>query len=203
MNNNLILLPYLLISNKKFKLFNFDNYYWKLFCILDFNDNYLNIESKIFDKEYKIFYNLKKIINILHLDIKNSKIKQIIATNRRISYIPEYLNILINLEYLNLNYNKLIFIPNNLISLKYLNISSNYLSFISKKINNLINLKYLDVSSNKITLICKQLDNLKNLTHFNICRNKLKIIPKQLGKLINLKIFYISYILYQKIFVII
>jgi hypothetical protein len=48
MNNNITLLAYLLIINKKSKLFNFSNYYWKLICILDFSNDYLNIESKIY-----------------------------------------------------------------------------------------------------------------------------------------------------------
>jgi hypothetical protein len=54
MNNNTILLSYILITNKKSKLFNFDNYYWKLICILDFNDYLLNIKSNIFYNKYKI-----------------------------------------------------------------------------------------------------------------------------------------------------
>jgi hypothetical protein len=42
MNQNIILLSYLLINNKLSKLFNFNNYYGKLLCILNFKDSYSN-----------------------------------------------------------------------------------------------------------------------------------------------------------------
>jgi hypothetical protein len=64
MNNNITLLTYLLIPNKKFKIFNFDNYYWKLICILDLNDCYFNNNSKIFYYKYKLectIYNINII----------------------------------------------------------------------------------------------------------------------------------------------
>jgi hypothetical protein len=51
MNQNIIKLSFLLIKNKKNKLFNFDNYFWKLLVILDFNKIIFNLK---FDKEYKL-----------------------------------------------------------------------------------------------------------------------------------------------------
>jgi hypothetical protein len=54
MNSNIILLSYLLIKNKSTNIFKFDNYYWKLLCILYLNNLYILIKSKNFYYEYKI-----------------------------------------------------------------------------------------------------------------------------------------------------
>jgi hypothetical protein len=49
MNKNLILLSTLLIKNKLSILFNYDNYYFKLLCILYFNHLYLYINNNKFN----------------------------------------------------------------------------------------------------------------------------------------------------------
>jgi hypothetical protein len=59
MNNNLSLLTYLLTPNKKSKLFNFNNYYWKLNCILDFNNYNINKSKKNLNRPtyYNFYFN--------------------------------------------------------------------------------------------------------------------------------------------------
>jgi hypothetical protein len=75
MNNNIILLSYLLNIDKKSKLLNFDNYYWKLICILDFGDLDINyLKSKIFCNNYKMCYTLRKIRKELKFKNDNYKI---------------------------------------------------------------------------------------------------------------------------------
>jgi hypothetical protein len=103
MNNNLILLTYLL-SNKKSKLFQFNNYFYKLLYILDFNNYWLNIKSKIFKDNYKTFYQYKYIIKKFKLKYQINEIYKntIININKdnQIKLIPKEINILINLKFL-------------------------------------------------------------------------------------------------------
>jgi hypothetical protein len=100
MNNNLILLSYL-ITNKKSKLFNFNNYHWKLICILDFNNYYSNIRSKIFNTEYKLLFDFQNLITELKLDCSIYKINKIDIIDIKSEYlkiIPIKINNLINLK---------------------------------------------------------------------------------------------------------
>jgi Leucine-rich repeat (LRR) protein len=61
MNSNITPLIYLLTINKLTKIFKVDNYYWKLLCILDFNNCYLNIILKNFYQKYKFFKFYEKL----------------------------------------------------------------------------------------------------------------------------------------------
>jgi hypothetical protein len=114
MNNNTILLSYILIINKKSQLFNFDNYYWKLIYILNFNIINFDIKLKLFWNKYKLVCNLKKIINILYLSYKIDKIykiKELFINDLQIKLIPSQINNLINLEEIYICYNRIKFIP--------------------------------------------------------------------------------------------
>jgi Leucine-rich repeat (LRR) protein len=198
MNNNLILLTYLLIINKKSKLFKFDNYFWKLNYILDFNDNFLNIKSKIFYNEYKLFCQLKKINNIFKLKYKIGEIyknQKIEIIFKKIKLIPTYIGILINLKKLRVCHNLIKIIPKqigNLVNLKSFDMDHNQIKLIPKEIGNLINLKSFYIHNNEIKSLPKEIGNLISLQYFNMGNNQIKSVPKQLDNLINLIYFNID-----------
>lgn len=83
----------------------------------------------------------------------------------------EVLSNLINLEVLNLSYNKIedISMVHNLVNLKELYLSDNALTDISS-LNNLTRLERLDLSRNEITDI-SSLENLTNLKYINLSEN--------------------------------
>jgi hypothetical protein len=206
MNQNIILLSYLLIKNKLYKLFNFTNYYGKLLCILNPSDLYLIIKSRQFFEEYKLFINYGKILKGLDEKYTISELIKLskISLNYKSNNIPTQIGLLVNLEELNYyNYysckNKayiaIYHLPKeifNLINLKKLDFGLNSISFIHTEIGNLINLKNLDFFSNPITFIPTEIGNLINLENLNMHSNKITTIPTQIGNLVNLKKFIVS-----------
>jgi hypothetical protein len=98
MNNNIILLSYLLIKDKLSKLFLINNYFAKLLIILYFNDDLLLIKSKNFYKEYKLLNNLYIIINKLTFKIKIPQLYLINKINLNFSglkFIPAHIGLLV------------------------------------------------------------------------------------------------------------
>ena len=74
--------------------------------------------------------------------------------------IPDSINLLSNLNYLNLSYNKLESIPDSigsLFKLRYLNLAHNRLISVPNSINSLSRLKYFNLSFNPIRPISKSL----------------------------------------------
>jgi Leucine-rich repeat (LRR) protein len=207
--NNYITTNIMLLSN--FKLFQFNNYFWKLSLILNFN----YIKSKNFKSDYKIFTHINKIIKNYNLNYKISEIINIekleicphlcvpvlrsgrclVVENDLVDSIPlPFLN-LINLIYLDISCQKLIFIPKEfekLINLTELRLYNNKIKIIPKQIGNLIKLQILNISNNKIKIIPKQIGNLINLNKLDIGYNLINILPKQIGNLINLNKFIIN-----------
>ena len=112
--------------------------------------------------------------------------------------IPKEIGKLINLQSLNLTFNKLSGkIPKEigkLTNLKALSLCNNQLSGeIPKEIGKLINLRCLSLSNNKLTgEIPKEIGKLINLEWLYLNDNKLTgEIPKEIGKLINLEWLYL------------
>jgi Leucine-rich repeat (LRR) protein len=192
MNINLTLLSYLLTINKKSKLFNFDNYYWKLICILDFNNFILNNNSKFFYSKYKTFSGFENIIKMLKLKCTIYRIEKILMIDQNfynIKIIPNEIDTLIYLKYFSITNSQLKMIPKqlgNLINLIYLSVSVNQIKIIPKEISKLINLYRLDFSSNYIEVIPEELGNLINLEYLNIRDNQIKIIPNNINILIKI-----------------
>ena len=116
--------------------------------------------------------------------------------------IPENLNELVNLEFLDLSGNSFedsIPTLQNLTSLKYLNLSENsFTGSIPDEIGSLINLEYLNLSKNAYTWggipiggisgsIPDEIGNLENLSYLNLSQNNLSgSIPSSIGSLQNL-----------------
>ena len=116
--------------------------------------------------------------------------------------IPENLNELVNLEFLDLSGNSFedsIPTLQNLTSLKYLNLSENsFTGSIPNEIGSLINLEYLNLSKNAYTWggipiggisgsIPDEIGNLENLSYLNLSQNNLSgPIPSSIGSLQNL-----------------
>jgi hypothetical protein len=191
MNSNIIQ-SYYLLTKIKIKQLNFDNYYFKLLCILNFNSVYQKIKSK-----NKSFYNLnqiKKVAGLKKIDTIYSTTDIIFCCPKKNCELSELEN-LVNLTYLRIENTNLSFIPiniSNLTNLTYLSINNNLLTFIQSEFSNLINLKIFGLANNLLKIIPTNFANLNKLEHFYIQNNLITIIPTDFGKLVNLKLFLIS-----------
>ncbi len=101
------------------------------------------------------------------------------------------INRLLQLEYLDLEGNQLLTVPEgiyHLKNLKYLYLSRNELDSLSDEISNLIHLKVLDVYSNQFDKLPASLGSLKELETLELgFSENLKEIPKELTQLKKLK----------------
>ena len=95
---------------------------------------------------------------------------------------------------LNLRDQELLHIPNNvelLEQLQFLNLMRNDITFCSEALFNLSNLETLNLKLNGITVLPDNIGNLKKLIHLNISANKLKSLPNTIGNLKDLKVLYL------------
>jgi Leucine-rich repeat (LRR) protein len=194
MNQYIIQNCFLLIKNKTNKLLKFDNYFYKLLFIIYYNDYFTN--SKIYKKNFELYFKLDKLINKFNLIYNNNhdlnklfKAKQLKIRDGTLLFIPTEIIILQNLEHLVINTDRFKFIPSevcSLYNLKILDIYSPSLKSIPKSIYKLINLESLSLTG-KIKLIPIKISLLKNLIKINLSGNKIKIIPTDFGLLINLQ----------------
>ena len=107
------------------------------------------------------------------------------GVNEKISFLPESIGNLTNLESLYLEWNDLQELPNSfssLTSLKNLAISNNYLSSLPY-IGSLINLTYLDLGYNQMTMLPESIENLQNLEYLYIFNNQLQSLPESICNL--------------------
>ncbi len=107
------------------------------------------------------------------------------GVNEKISFLPESIGNLTNLESLYLEWNSIMELPNsfsNLTSMKNLAISNNYLSSLPD-IGSLINLTYLDLGYNQMTMLPESIENLQNLEYLYIFNNQLQSLPESICNL--------------------
>lgn len=101
------------------------------------------------------------------------------------------INYLLQLEYLDLEGNQLLTVPESIYhlkNLKYLYLSRNELDSLSDEISNLIHLKVLDIYSNQFDKLPVSLGSLKELETLELgFSENLKEIPKELTQLKKLK----------------
>ena len=110
----------------------------------------------------------------------------IFANNKKITFIPESIRILQNLEYIELTNNRLIEIPNGLCdcaNLTMIFIKYNKLTAIPNNISKLKNLKNLMLGNNEITILPDIFDKMENLKTISIINNKLSVIPSTFAKM--------------------
>ncbi len=122
--------------------------------------------------------------------LKVTTVTTIYGFNKEITYLPNSIGKLSNLQKLNLYGNKLKEIPNsigNLTNLQFLSFRGNKLKEIPNSIGNLTNLQELDLCCNELTSLPNSIGNLTNLQELDLFRNKLKEIPNSIGNLTNLQ----------------
>ncbi|KAF7406107.1 hypothetical protein HZH68_005476 [Vespula germanica] len=111
-----------------------------------------------------------KLINLIKLDLSDNYLKD----------LPDYLDLLKNLQHLILNNNQLSYLPSvigdleKLISLK---VHNNNITEVSENIGNLSNLEDLDLSSNKLTDIPCTYKMLNRLKYLSLANNNFICIP--------------------------
>ncbi|CAL5199267.1 unnamed protein product [Lathyrus oleraceus] len=172
-------------------------------CKLDLsNNNIQNIPESL----------TARLVNMVALDVHSnqlrtlpnsigclSKLKLLNASGNLIQHLPKTIENCRALEDLNLNFNKLIQLPENLgfelINLKKLSINSNKLLFFPHSISYLTSLKVLDARLNCLRSLPEDLENLINLETLNLSQNFhfLESIPYSIGLLLSLVELDISY----------
>lgn len=106
-----------------------------------------------------------------------------------LSFIPNSIGNLTNLEYLNLVGNNLSGLPasiGSLANLRLLFMESNGLSALPESIGNLTNLRSLGLRWNKLSVLPDSIWNLNNLSWLFLTDNNLSFLPASIGNLTNL-----------------
>ena len=120
---------------------------------------------------------LTDLKNIHHLNLCNNMIKNLCE-------LP------LSLKSINLNNNKLIYLPEHffdLINLKILNLSHNQISEFPKSIDKLVKLKYLDLSYNKITEIHSSINKSSTIESLLLSNNKIISLSNFLNEITTLR----------------
>ena len=101
-----------------------------------------------------------------------------------INSIPENIGDLTELQYLELNYNKISTIPESIGQLKklnYLDLSYNDIESLPDSIGQLESLYELNLSHNKISTIPESIGLLENISMFNVSYNEIFSLPESIG----------------------
>lgn len=143
---------------------------------------------KALEEQLKLkILNLKTNINSdIGYESENGYITKLILTNLRLEFIPDIIQDLNMLEYLFLNDNCLRSIPNwinKLSKLRFLNIIHNEITSLPNEICDLLSLTNLWCSDNKLIGFPENIGNLSNLRFLGISENPLESIPNSLMKL--------------------
>jgi leucine-rich repeat protein SHOC2 len=96
---------------------------------------------------------------------------------------------------LSLNDNQITTLPQSidgLIDLSYLNLRNNYLTSLTKNISSLSSLDYLFLDNNRLSILPENLGNLSNLTYLSLYNNQLNFLPESIGDLVNLRSLYLN-----------
>jgi hypothetical protein len=164
-----------LLYNEMYSATNFihvDNSVWFL---PDLSINDYNINCR-FSKE--ILYSIFELRNL----------KKIILDYCEITYIPNEINNLINLEIATFNYNKITHIPvlSNLPNLRVILLNYNYIKYIPDHISLLTNIQILSFNNNCIEQIPFALTNLLKLKKLSFSQNLIRDILEEISQLTNL-----------------
>uniref|UniRef100_A0A1A8JW56 Leucine rich repeat containing 8 family, member A n=1 Tax=Nothobranchius kuhntae TaxID=321403 RepID=A0A1A8JW56_NOTKU len=149
----------------------------------------------------RIPHSIFSLHNVQEIDLKDNNLKtieEIISFQHlhrlvclklwynQIAYIPIQIGMLVNLEKLYLNRNKIEKIPSQLFycrKLRVLDLSHNNLTMIPTDISVLQNLQYLAVTANRIETLPNELFQCKKLRTLNLGNNCLQSLPSRFGEL--------------------
>jgi SpoVK/Ycf46/Vps4 family AAA+-type ATPase len=107
-----------------------------------------------------------------------------------LKYIPDEINNVKHIEFLNLSENALTELPDFMESfacLKYLDISFNKIEALPEAISNLPSLQKLNVRCNALSVIPDSIEKLAMLTYLDISHNRLSALPETIDKLSSLE----------------
>ena len=96
---------------------------------------------------------------------------------------------------LNMTHNQLSFLPDSigkLVNLEILYLGANQLSSLPDSIGNMTNLKRLDLTNNQLTSLPESIGRLTNLEELYLTGNQLTSLPDWIGRLTNLKVLNLS-----------
>ena len=113
-----------------------------------------------------------------------------ISNRNTFSYIPDTIDLLVNLEFLDLGGTHITALPDSiskLTNLRALNLSGTLISCLPTSCGMMINLTYLDISDTHIATLPDTIGNLKNLRQLNISDNLITALPESMGRLENLR----------------
>ncbi len=129
--------------------------------------------------------------------LKNlTSLKKLIFRYNQLTHLPNWIEILNDLEYLNLNVNNINHLPDSfghLGSLKELYLWKNELSNLPESFSNLSELVILNLRLNNITSLSESFGKLIKLKELNLHDNKLLIIPVSISNLKSLEILNLSW----------
>jgi Leucine-rich repeat (LRR) protein len=134
---------------------------------------------------------LQKIENESHartgrLDLSGARL----ATQDKLTSVPDEVFGLEHLQHLSLNYNRLTSIPCNirqLPNLISLVVSDNQITSLPDDLFTLGQLQRLSLSSNRLTSISSEIQRLKSLETLLVAHNQLTSLPDSLGELLSLR----------------
>lgn len=139
-------------------------------------------ELTTLSEDIGLLYNLKK----LYL----GRIIWGTPVGNKLSYLPETICKLSNLENLDVSFNNLSEIPKNigkLSKLEFFSAIGNQITFIPDSLCSLYKLKTLYLGSNQITSLSNNIEFLTNLEKLSLTHNNFNEIPVTIGNLLKLK----------------
>lgn len=147
----------------------------------------------------KLFKLLEKIDQgYIPTDIEKQELESITVVNfswMNLSWLPESIGLLVNIEIFYLFFNKLTFLPDSfkyLTNLKVLDLNHNQLSSVPVSFQQLISLEYLTIGDNCLTILPDFLSGLTSLKKLYLWGNYFDKLPDYIRNFSNLEELYIS-----------
>jgi len=141
--------------------------------------------------EAEILRELEGLCGEFSFEVKNYFLTKLNLSCKGLTYLPDGIGELKNLEHLILSDNKLTYLPEGVCGLKNLNklsLYKNNLRKLPESFGELANLRELRVWQNNLTQLPESFCELKNLRMLYLCRNNLTSLPENFGELKNLEI---------------
>ena len=139
-----------------------------------------------------MFYTMSDLFNQTEI---HEEIIELSISDRRMTHVPNEIELFINMERFNCANNLLEVLPftiTNLVKLKELILVNNRLVILPSDIGELKQLKRIDAQINRIDSLPPSFEQLDNLTYLNLSYNNFRIFPEKSCKLKNLKMLYMN-----------